>query len=140
MSGSPQPDEFLVSYRPDTAIIHQARTAFSDWLHAHDRSAALHDDLLVVLSELISNAVDASDGGDGEVVVRAGIDEAGVALEVTNPTSSDFTTASRWDLDDPLRTGGRGLVIVEALVDDLAIAPPDGQRALSVRCRRDLPA
>lgn len=141
MAGSPhQDDEFVVTSRPDTAVIHETRRAFSSWLRAHGRGQQLHDEMLVVLSELLSNAVDASAGGEGEVVVRAWIDEDGLALEVTNPASADFTTVSRWDLDDPLRTGGRGLVIVESLVDDLAIAPPDGRRALRVRCRRDLPA
>jgi hypothetical protein len=50
-----------------------------------------------------------------------------------------FDLDAHWDYDDPLRPGGRGLLIVESLVDDLAITPPSGVEPLRVRCRRSLP-
>ena len=140
MPSTPQrTPHFAASYESNTAVIADARTAFSAWLGArHD--GELHDEMLVVLSELVSNAVAASQAGTDEITVQAWIDDDGLTLEVTNPASAVFTTASCWDLDDPLRTGGRGLILVEALVDDLSIAPPDDRHPLSVRCRRELAA
>jgi hypothetical protein len=71
------------------------------------------------------------------VAVRAWLDGE-LTLEVTNPAHAAFDVGSHWDYDDPLRPGGRGLMIVESLVDDLAITPPDEASPLRVRCQRAL--
>ena len=141
MPSTPQRNiHFAATYEPDTARIAEARAAFSDWLRGTRQDGELHDEMLVVLSELVANAIAASRAGSDEITVKAWIDDDGLTLEVTNPASAVFTTASCWDYDDPLRAGGRGLILVEALVDDLSIAPPDDRRPLSVRCRRELAA
>lgn len=138
MPGTPQRQEdFFGSYGPDTALIHDARTAYSAWLSGWLDDPELHDEMLVVLSELVANAIDASPDPAGEVHVDAWVDEDGLTLEVTNPPASTFSAVNRWNYDDPLRPGGRGLLIVESLVDDSAIAPPNGPEPLSIRCRRD---
>ena len=141
MPSNPQRNtHFAATYEPETARIADARDAFSDWLRRTRQDGELHDEMLVVLSELVANAVTASRSGSDLITVEAWIDDDGLTLEVTNPASAVFTTASCWDFDDPLRTGGRGLILVEALVDDLSIAPPDDRHPLSVRCRRELAA
>lgn len=61
-----------------------------------------------------------------------------LTLEVAKPADAAFDAGAHWDYDDPLRPGGRGLINVEALVADLAIAPPAGTPALRVRRRRGL--
>ena len=131
---------FTTSYPSDPATIADARASFSEWLRRVGHEGELVDEMVVVLSELVANAMAASREAADEITVRAWIDDDGLTLEVTNPASAVFTTASCWDYSDPLRTGGRGLILVEALVDDLAIAPPDDRRPLSVRCRRELAA
>ena len=139
MSEDPQ-HHFHADYRPDTASLPEARDDFVAWLGADESLAELRDEMLVVLSELLSNAIDASTDPEDAVAVRAWIDDGGLTLEVTNPASAVFDASDHWDYDDPLRPGGRGLIIVESLVDDMAIAPPDGVRPLQVRCRRAVPA
>ena len=131
--------DFSSSYGPDPASIHDARRDFSRWLDASVKDEDILDEMLVVLSELMANAIDASEHPAGDVTVQARVDADGLTLKVTNPPASTFAAVNRWDYDDPLRAGGRGLLIVESLVDDIAIAPPNGPEPLSVRCRRELP-
>ncbi len=120
-------------------MIYEARGDFSGWLGSWVADRELLDDMLVVLSELMANAVDASEQPRGDIALRAWVDADGLTLQVTNPPAATFAAVNRWDYDDPLRAGGRGLLIVESLVDDLAIAPPNGPEPLSISCRRMLP-
>lgn len=137
MPASPQRlQEYSATYRAATAVLPRARGEFADWLRDRGVPDEVNDELLVVASELLSNAIAASDDPTQELEVAASIDDDCVTLEVTNPPASEFSVVDRWDYDDPLRPGGRGLIIVESLVDDLAIAPPTGERSLSVRCQR----
>lgn len=133
----PDPTEFFATYRPDVSVIAGARDEFSSWLAGVAPGTSVGDEMLVVLSELLANAFAASRDERGSVAVRAWSDGA-VTLEVTNPADAVFDPHGHWDYDDPLRPGGRGLAIVESLVDDLAIAPPIGTQPLRVRCRREL--
>lgn len=129
--------EFFATYRPDTAVISHARDEFSAWFGDVAPGSTVGDEMLVVLSELLANAFAASLDGSGAVAVRAWLD-GGITLEVTNPAHAAFDVGAHWDYDDPLRPGGRGLMIVESLVDDLAITPPDQDHPLRVRCQRAL--
>jgi anti-sigma regulatory factor (Ser/Thr protein kinase) len=131
-------EDFSGSYGPDPAAIYDARRDFSRWLDASVDDGDILDEMLVVLSELMANAVAATEDPSGDVTVAAWVDADGLTLKVTNPPASTFAAVNRWDYDDPLRAGGRGLLIVESLVDDLAIAPPNGPEPLSVRARKEL--
>lgn len=139
-SRGPDPGEFFATYRPVTAAIAEARDAFAAWLHDAAPGADVVDEMLVVLSELLANAFASSLDDSSAVAVRAWLLAGGVVLEVTNPAHAAFDVGSHWDYDDPLRPGGRGLIIVESLVDDLAITPPVGDQPLRVRCQRALGA
>ena len=140
MSGAPDGQDFYATYRPDTVVLADAREAFGRWVGAEPALAELREEMLVVLSELLSNAINASRDPLDAVAVRAWHEGAELVLEVTDPASAAFEPTSAWDYDDPLRPGGRGLIIVESLVDDIAIAPPDHDHPLQVRCRRAVPA
>ena len=129
---------FFSTYRSETAAIHEARQAFGEWLGEHAITAPLQAEMQLVLSELLANAFAASQDPLDAMAVRSWIDDE-LTLEVTNPVGAVFEMSNTWDYDDPLRPGGRGLLIVESLVDDLAIAPPDGTQPLKVICRRALP-
>ncbi len=124
--------EVVFPARADALVA--ARQGFARWLV----SGAIDDDaqfeLSVVFSELAMNAVDGSPGVTDEVAAHAWWDGSDLVLEIVNATDRS-SGAGRWDLDDPLRAGGRGLMIVRELTDDLEIARRSGQR-LAVRGRR----
>lgn len=112
-----------------------ARVAMRAWLDEHQVVADDASELEVVVSELISNAVEAS-AADGSIRISARLDdEDSIVLSVANDAGSSVPIESRWDLDDPLRGGGRGLVIVRAFVDDINFDTTIPERTV-VRCRR----
>jgi anti-sigma regulatory factor (Ser/Thr protein kinase) len=133
----PAAHPFSATYRSETAAIGSARQEFGEWLGEQAVTAPLQAEMQLVLSELLANAVAASQDPLDAMAVRSWIDHE-LTLEVTNPASAVFDTTNTWDYDDPLRPGGRGLLIVESLVDDIAIALPDGTQPLKVLCRRTL--
>ncbi|HSP05159.1 MAG TPA: ATP-binding protein [Acidimicrobiales bacterium] len=133
---SPTEDAFQTSFPPRTDALARARTAFSAWLRRRTQGETV-DELEIVFSELAANAVDASPDGAEEVTGRAWCEGSELVLDLVNRTDATEEPVARWDLDDPLRAGGRGLVITEALVDSMEVRLAPGQR-LVVRCRRRL--
>ena len=140
MTASPERDSaddaFVTSFpaRPDALV--RARRSFTAWLGRRTGSEVV-DELEIVFSELGANAVDASPEETDEVLGRAWCDGSDLVLDLVNHTDPTGAEVPRWDLGDPLRPSGRGLVITEALVDSMEITLEPGQRVL-VRCRRRL--
>src|SRR3546814_18380760 len=87
-------------------LTHPFPTRRSSDLGSVDHDAA--KDLVVGASELLANAIDASPGG-ATVALRGTQESGAVVLEAINRVSEWVSPAERWDMDDPLRTGGRGL-------------------------------
>lgn len=138
MPGTPQRiDDFSLTCAPVPSVIAEVRRDFTAWLRRWVDDGEAVGDMAVVLSELLSNAVTAA-GGDGTVQVLACAQGGDVVLEVRNPLTS--WVADRWDLDDPLRAGGRGLLIVRSLVDELAFHHDQHAGTTTVRSRKALAA
>ena len=130
-------DTFETAFPARSDALAPVRRSFAVWLHRRtDDDTA--DELEIVFSELAANAVDASPDCDHEVEGRAWCEGHDVVIDIANrtdPGSDPDNGLPRWDLDDPLRTGGRGLVITEAFVDSMEVTLEPGQK-LVVRCRR----
>lgn len=111
------------------------RRALGGWLAARSVGDDVIDDLTVVYSELAANALAATNGQD--ICTHAWIDRGDVVLEVSNALSSPSSrSVTRWDLEDPLRGGGRGLMLVRAFTDDVEVVTSDDGSSIVVRCRR----
>lgn len=137
MPGPPQRIEgFSSSYPPDEGSIGRARGNLVRWLAGLGADEDVVDELAVVVSELVTNAVRATSGPDGCVGVAADCAGGDVVIEVTNPSASWVDAAQRWDLDDPLRAGGRGLLIVRSLTDGVHVDVDAAAGTTTVRCRR----
>lgn len=128
------PDRFSERSIRGIADLSDVRSEFGEWLRDLGVDDERVDDLLVVVSELAANAVRESAPDATLPTLRARCDDHRIVLEVSNEV--DIVTHGEgkgdWDLDDPLRTGGRGLLVVSALADDVDV-DVDGRR-LSVRC------
>lgn len=122
--------EFAWHLGAGTGSIAAARAAFDSWLQGSAASPDEREDLAVVISELASNAVEGASDGSGEI--RATLRDGAVELEVTNRVADATENALRWDLDDPLRGGGRGLLIVRAYTDSMEVHSTADQ--VVVRC------
>lgn len=130
--------DFAWKLGADPGSIGEARQAFITWLQQVSSDDELLQDMSVVISELASNALDGGDPGSPVAEVRADLDGDVLQLVVSNRLPDGVTDIRHWDLDDPLRGGGRGLMIVRAYTDSLAVDSTGG--TVSVRCTRRLDA
>lgn len=128
--------QFAWHLEADADAIPDARHAFQDWLRQSSSDAEDVADMAVVLSELASNALTGAEGTEAGIDIRATIDGDELQLEVANQIGAAFEHVVRWDLDDPLRGGGRGLMIVRAYTDTLEI--DSSGSTVIVRCTRQL--
>ena len=95
------------------------------------------DELLVVASELVTNAIRHAGAGLCRLIVHFESHHAGriVVIEVRGAERPPGTAPLRtYDADDPFAEGGRGLQIVRAVCDDLEIEVSGSDRV--VRCRK----
>lgn len=129
------PERFSARPIDDLADLSDARSEFAGWLRSLELDHEVIDDLLVVMSELGANAVRESPDDALPPTIEAEFDTSAIIVDVANEVdvSSQRSATDEWDLDDPLRTGGRGLLVVSALMDDVDVEV-DGRR-LHVRCR-----
>ena len=130
--------EFAWSLGAGAGGIGAARQAFVSWLAQVSSDDELLQDMSVVVSELASNALDGGDPGEPEAEVRADLDGNVISLVVSNRLPDGATDIRRWDLEDPLRGGGRGLMIVRAYTDSLSGDSTGG--TVSVHCTRRIDA
>jgi anti-sigma regulatory factor (Ser/Thr protein kinase) len=120
-------------FSPTLAAVPVARNLFAEWLRLQPLDSADHDDLTVVVSELCTNAVRMATGEPGGVVLRAWPDGDALIIEVTDDGPSFEGPIPRHD-DIPSidQIAGRGLFIVQAMVDELGVRRvPEGT---VVRC------
>lgn len=128
---------FSVMFPTTVDALPAARIEFSEWLDGAGAVPEANSELVTVFSELAANAVDASADSALEAQASAWRDRNDVVLEVANAHGSRPLGTDRWDGTDQLRSGGRGLMIVQAYADHVEIDQDDEGR-LVVRCRRSL--
>jgi anti-sigma regulatory factor (Ser/Thr protein kinase) len=117
------------SVSADFAAIPHARHAVASWLGEQGASVSTTDDVLLVLSELLTNAVRASltAGTDVRLTVTKG--EEGFRLTVAD-RGPGFTP--RQSSGDSLPDGGRGFTAVRAVAAELDIGRrPNGWTVVS---------
>ena len=111
-------------YEGVTGALRAARSDLMDCLEARGIDQDLRDRAQLVLSELATNAVEASPGSP--FVVRLEID-AGTSLvvEVTSRTNAGAPPAREsWGPATALAARGRGLLIVEKLSSEVDVDQP----------------
>jgi anti-sigma regulatory factor (Ser/Thr protein kinase) len=128
----PAPAPFEYRFTPHAATISLARNLLGDWLKQVPVPERDSEDLILVASELCTNAVRHAAQG-GRVVLRATADGSDVVLEVEDD-GGDLATSPAMEPPDPAAEAGRGLFLVDALTDELSTAS-DGVRSV-VRCRK----
>ena len=117
-----------------------ARHAVVEFLAVRGVPSVMVDDIELVTSELVTNAIihpEPVPGRVGTVFLDVTLTDA-VVLSVANVGSaSAIPPVESWLLAPPLAPSGRGLGIVRRLCD-LVSVEQDGDRAV-VHCRRRLP-
>jgi len=120
--GARHPLPFEYRFSPSPATIPLCRHLFSDWIDHLSVDDAERSDLLLVVSELCSNAVRHASGAPGALVLRAWAEGDDVAVEVEDD-GAGFELEGRYDdeVPDPASEQGRGLYVVEALTDVVTV-------------------
>lgn len=117
----------MVLLRRDTAGAAKVRREVRDDLRRHGLTPDSVDDVVLVVSELVSNAVVHLHAGGGD-----GWDDLDVAWDVVDDRSSSAVMVRVNDASsapplprhaDPLAAGGRGLAIVAAISEDWGVQP-----------------
>jgi anti-sigma regulatory factor (Ser/Thr protein kinase) len=106
------------------AEVSHARRHVRSWFESiDDMPADVVDDLVLMTSELLTNAVEHGSGDTVELVLT----DDGRASTISMTSFADdeaFTTVgdgSAWTIADAMSRSGRGLGIVRALADDVAV-------------------
>ncbi|MBK5222037.1 MAG: ATP-binding protein [Acidimicrobiia bacterium] len=119
-------------FRATVDCVPMSRHRLVGWLGAMNIDRNIIGELALVVTELVTNAVEASPSAAAEVSLRARIHNRDVVLEVTDQGGGfnlDHDAAPR-----PEQIRGRGLPIVQASVDLVEVERFDGQtRVLATR-------
>lgn len=129
---------FEYRFSPSSATIPLSRHLFADWLEHLAVDDAERSDLLLVVSELCSNAVRHASGAPGALALRAWAEDDDVVVEVEDD-GAGFEREGHYDdeLPDPGAERGRGLYVVEALTDEMGVTR-QGDRTVVRAVRRSV--
>jgi serine phosphatase RsbU (regulator of sigma subunit)/anti-sigma regulatory factor (Ser/Thr protein kinase) len=138
----PPPDDqarleaFEYRFSPSPATVPLGRHLLSDWLAHLSVDEAERADLLLVASELCSNAVRHASGAPSALSLRAWADGDAILIEVEDD-GAGFELNRRYDdeIPDPDMEQGRGLYVVEALTDEMSVRR-EGERTIVRAVRR----
>jgi anti-sigma regulatory factor (Ser/Thr protein kinase) len=122
-----RPPDLLVldrEYDGTTGTLRAARNDVVDFLREHVPDEDLHERAELVVSELATNAIQASPGvAYGLRVALAG--DGSVVLVVRSSTRNGVPPPREvWGPAHPTAPRGRGLLIVDGLTDELAVERP----------------
>jgi serine phosphatase RsbU (regulator of sigma subunit)/anti-sigma regulatory factor (Ser/Thr protein kinase) len=137
----PRLGPFEHRFSPNPATVPIARHLMGDWLEHVVVDDEERADLLLVASELCSNAVRHSTGAPTSLVLRARADADAVVIEVEDDGSGfDIPLSDDGDLPDASAEQGRGIYLARALTDELDAFRRDGNTVVRAVKRAVLPA
>jgi serine phosphatase RsbU (regulator of sigma subunit)/anti-sigma regulatory factor (Ser/Thr protein kinase) len=142
----PRPDRapvlapFEYRFSPNPATVPLARHLFADWLEHLAVDDSERSDLILVASELCSNALRHSTGAPGALSLRSWADGDAVVVEVEDD-GDGFELDDHYDDEIPDLYGeqGRGLYVVEALTDEMSVSRSDDHTVVRAVRRAVLP-
>ncbi len=136
---SPPLGAFEYRFSPSLATVPLARHLLGDWLDHLRLDDAERADLLLVASELCSNAVRHASGKPGALAIRAWADADALVVEVEDD-GAGMELDHRPEDPDLDAEQGRGLYVVRALTDDLTVRRVDERTVVRAVRRAVLPA
>lgn len=131
-AGSMDVNEFHHDLAPDPAQLIALRHELATWLTDLGRPPESIDALVLVASELATNAVRS---GAQHTTIRARLEDDVEVLEVEDDGPGFVSPATPELPDDPFADRGRGLFISRSIVDDLDVRSSDEGTVVTARRR-----
>ena len=125
-------DPLVHRLSPNLSELPVVRRTLREWLEGRPTDPDACFDLLVVATELCTNAI--QHAGSGLVTLRAWDEDGSVVMEIEGVDRPSGASPIIRDLDDPMAEGGRGMRIVNDLCDEVSVRMRGRQRC--VQCRR----
>lgn len=123
--GSMADANLQMSFRPRFDTLGEVRQELRSWLEGRPAPADVIDELVLAAEELCTNAIEAADGGLVELDAR--FDGSAVHLAVSNAGHAPEGLSRQEHESGLMLDRGRGLAIVRAFTDSLAIVNVDGR-------------
>jgi anti-sigma regulatory factor (Ser/Thr protein kinase) len=118
--------DLQITFKPSLAALAEVRRELGEWLDDCATPPAVVDELVLAADELCANAVEASEGGMVQLTAR--YDGSAIHLAVSNAGHAVPDLSRPPDDEEPsMLDRGRGLTIVRAFTDSLAIVNVDGR-------------
>ena len=130
---------FEYRFSPSLATVPLARHLLGDWLDHLAIDDSERHDLLLVASELCSNAVRHASGKPGALAMRAWADHDALIVEVEDD-GAGMELSHRMEDPDLEAETGRGIYVVRALTDDLTVRRVEERTVVRAVRRAVLPA
>ena len=106
---------------PDTSSVGEARRRIDAWMAERGGATELRDRVALVVSELVTNAIEASRDGV-ELCADRDARTGSVQVQVSNRAPAGAVPDRRdWGPDSLMAERGRGLAIVEALSESVSV-------------------
>lgn len=129
---------FEYRFSPSLATVPLARHLLGDWLEHLPLDAGERADLLLVASELCSNAVRHSSGRPGALSMRVWADGDALVVEVEDD-GAGMELSHRMEDPDLDAEQGRGMYVVRALTDELTVRRAEERTVVRAVRRAVLP-
>jgi anti-sigma regulatory factor (Ser/Thr protein kinase) len=120
--------DLQLTFRPRLDALAEVRRELGSWLDTCGTPSTIVEELVLAADELCANAIEAAEGGLVQLVARC--DGSAVHLAVSNAghVPPDLSRLDEEPADgEELEDRGRGLRIVRAFTDSLAIVNVDGR-------------
>ena len=122
-------------YDGEPATLRAARRDVLTWLSARGADEETKQRAALIVSELATNALQASPGRPYNVSVTMTDDQC-AEIAVRNHTSGGVPPErERWRFAEPSSLRGRGLAIVSSLSEDVVVCADNGEVAVTARIR-----
>jgi serine/threonine-protein kinase RsbW len=130
-TGSPDVPELELEFPPKPEFVGTARHAVAALVRLHDFPDDLVQDVKLAVSEACTTAISDQPGGDQPIRVRASAEPDRFVIEVIDPGSGVERAVSgppsEIDTEELPFDRVLSLPIIRGLVDEVAIAPAEGQ-------------
>lgn len=122
-------------YDGEAATLRSARQDVLAWLSARGAGDDARQRAALIVSELATNALEASPGRTYRIQVAL-VDDDMATISVRNPAANGLPPdRDHWKLAEPSALRGRGLAIVDSLSEEVTIDSDSGDVIVTARLR-----